>query len=99
MADRIAEFGPVERVEVEIAHPAGIEAAAQFGGDGRGDELARGGQVVEPIEQRHHPRGNRGDARSEEHTSELQSLMRISYAVICLKKKNIQTHTITTTPR
>src|SRR3546814_3868837 len=32
--------------------------------------------------------------RSEEHTSELQSLMRISYAVFCLKKKNI--HTIPT---
>src|SRR3546814_8475886 len=30
--------------------------------------------------------------RSEEHTSELQSLMRISYAVFCLKKKN-NTHT------
>src|SRR3546814_2406555 len=29
--------------------------------------------------------------RSEEHTSELQSLMRISYAVFCLKKKNIHT--------
>src|SRR3546814_3883428 len=29
-------------------------------------------------------------ARSEEHTSELQSLMRISYAVFCLKKKNTQ---------
>src|SRR3546814_6215558 len=29
-----------------------------------------------------------GGARSEEHTSELQSLMRISYAVFCLKKKN-----------
>src|SRR3546814_2403466 len=28
------------------------------------------------------------DLRSEEHTSELQSLMRISYAVLCLKKKN-----------
>src|SRR3546814_6717093 len=28
------------------------------------------------------------DDRSEEHTSELQSLMRISYAVFCLKKKN-----------
>src|SRR3546814_12235845 len=28
------------------------------------------------------------DERSEEHTSELQSLMRISYAVFCLKKKN-----------
>src|SRR3546814_5793840 len=36
--------------------------------------------------------GRRGDARSEEHTSELQSLMRISYAVFCLKKKNIITH-------
>src|SRR3546814_9685540 len=31
-------------------------------------------------------------ARSEEHTSELQSLMRISYAVFCLKKKNIHYH-------
>src|SRR3546814_1976142 len=30
--------------------------------------------------------------RSEEHTSELQSLMRISYAVFCLKKKKKQTH-------
>src|SRR3546814_2596484 len=30
------------------------------------------------------------EPRSEEHTSELQSLMRISYAVFCLKKKNIQ---------
>src|SRR3546814_1902938 len=38
-------------------------------------------------------------ARSEEHTSELQSLMRISYAVFCLKKKNnkhMQTQTCTT---
>src|SRR3546814_4655128 len=32
------------------------------------------------------------DSRSEEHTSELQSLMRISYAVFCLKKKKT-THT------
>src|SRR3546814_351754 len=31
------------------------------------------------------------DGRSEEHTSELQSLMRISYAVFCLKKKISQT--------
>src|SRR3546814_3139995 len=30
--------------------------------------------------------------RSEEHTSELQSLMRISYAVFCLKKKKTNTH-------
>src|SRR3546814_2157428 len=31
--------------------------------------------------------GTRHEGRSEEHTSELQSLMRISYAVFCLKKK------------
>src|SRR3546814_7301125 len=37
-------------------------------------------------------------SRSEEHTSELQSLMRISYAVFCLKKKNISHHTHTLTP-
>src|SRR3546814_2662583 len=35
--------------------------------------------------------GNSAD-RSEEHTSELQSLMRISYAVFCLKKKKYKTH-------
>src|SRR3546814_7924263 len=34
--------------------------------------------------------------RSEEHTSELQSLMRISYAVFCLKKKNTQQEHTTT---
>src|SRR3546814_5899904 len=33
-----------------------------------------------------------GTARSEEHTSELQSLMRISYAVLCLKKKKYTKH-------
>src|SRR3546814_1052376 len=32
--------------------------------------------------------------RSEEHTSELQSLMRISYAVFCLKKKILKQHTL-----
>src|SRR3546814_6575628 len=32
--------------------------------------------------------------RSEEHTSELQSLMRISYAVFCLKNKNPNTHIV-----
>src|SRR3546814_19226882 len=34
--------------------------------------------------------------RSEEHTSELQSLMRISYAVFCLKKKNTRTRSART---
>src|SRR3546814_19788890 len=40
------------------------------------------------------------EARSEEHTSELQSLMRISYAVFCLKKKNkLRDIELTLTPR
>src|SRR3546814_1484764 len=37
----------------------------------------------------------RQDRRSEEHTSELQSLMRISYAVFCLKKKKIEVYNTT----
>src|SRR3546814_4095755 len=44
-------------------------------------------------------RAARGWARSEEHTSELQSLMRISYAVFCLKKKKKQQQTHTSTQR
>src|SRR3546814_3141558 len=52
------------------------------GGGGRGD--AGGKQQTTD----RHPRAR----RSEEHTSELQSLMRISYAVFCLKKKKKQQH-------
>src|SRR3546814_1733020 len=58
------------------------------------------GHPQRPAEaQRPWPPGEAG-ARSEEHTSELQSLMRISYAVFCLKKKNnIEEHINTNTPR
>src|SRR3546814_1918335 len=42
------------------------------------------------------PRKRRRATRSEEHTSELQSLMRISYAVFCLKKKKTTTYTTLT---
>src|SRR3546814_5720031 len=45
------------------------------------DRLHRYGSRLE------RPQGRARDERSEEHTSELQSLMRISYAVFCLKKK------------
>src|SRR3546814_20901927 len=50
------------------------------GGDRGGQARARMGGVLAQA-----PRLRQG--RSEEHTSELQSLMRISYAVFCLKKK------------
>src|SRR3546814_10263963 len=57
---------------------------------------ASGRPPAEPFFQRNHLPG-RADrlhlARSEEHTSELQSLMRISYAVFCLKQKKCTTYT------
>src|SRR3546814_2770110 len=56
------------------------KAAIRINGDDRGDRHALfkiAGRRVERFAE-----------RSEEHTSELQSLMRISYAVFCLKKKN-----------
>src|SRR3546814_5289570 len=53
--------------------------------------IARIGEIDEIDAFHHAPIGDvqAGNDRSEEHTSELQSLMRISYAVFCLKKKNI----------
>src|SRR3546814_10080797 len=60
----------------------------------RGDARDRGGALAErravAPDAALHRRG-RPSPRSEEHTSELQSLMRISYAVFCLKKKTIYT--------
>src|SRR3546814_6665859 len=65
-----------------------------------GDDLA---ERRDPVLQRHYSAaagmaagsagGSSPISRSEEHTSELQSLMRISYAVFCLKNKNVQTTT------
>src|SRR3546814_4002675 len=46
-------------------------------------------QKILPFTQTLEPYDSSGN-RSEEHTSELQSLMRISYAVFCLKKKNTE---------
>src|SRR3546814_8035352 len=51
--------------------------------------VERGQRLVDGAERAHAAAAvvGRREARSEEHTSELQSLMRISYAVFCLKKK------------
>src|SRR3546814_5116456 len=49
--------------------------------------LARAGAADLGLDYRHRRVLRRRPVRSEEHTSELQSLMRISYAVFCLKKK------------
>src|SRR3546814_3116059 len=58
-----------------------------------GPGTGAGGRARRPGRRARCPGGDRaGDDRSEEHTSELQSLMRISYAVFCLKKKNYTTY-------
>src|SRR3546814_2511208 len=64
--------------------------AAEGGGGGRHQE----DEETDRVEEAGEHRGDSGDEiiRSEEHTSELQSLMRISYAVFCLKKKTKKTH-------
>src|SRR3546814_5960861 len=78
------EFGAARprRGALELA-AGGHDVAAARGADGGGDP-----GLENQIAERAHP------LRSEEHTSELQSLMRISYAVFCLKntKPNIQHH-------
>src|SRR3546814_6601139 len=88
-------------------HPHGVDVA-QAGSRGEGvGEVQVGGVGVAAEHGRHSPLGPAGggllqlglgehaDAhpRSEEHTSELQSLMRISYAGFCLKKKKNKQHT------
>src|SRR3546814_9936532 len=66
-----------------------VRFAARSHGAGKGD--ATPGQLETPGANRHAGETSRDGllgSRSEEHTSELQSLMRTSYAVFCLKKKN-----------
>src|SRR3546814_5713863 len=90
----------VERELLELADPGDPTLAEgqqpggrQEGVHGRAQEVGRGAAalgsdldeaiIFAPVE------ADRA-VRSEEHTSELQSLMRISYAVFCLKKKNTE---------
>src|SRR5437762_4749369 len=51
VTDRVAQLRAIERVEVEVADAAGIELPAQLGSHRGGDQLARGGKVVEPFEE------------------------------------------------
>src|SRR3546814_2634475 len=73
---------PVDHVAPGVIH---LGEPGDEGHHGADLDLAPGGEPATDAQRR-------GDAeRSEEHTSELQSLMRISYAVFCLKKKKNKT--------
>src|SRR3546814_8952913 len=86
--------------------PGGLRNLPDFGAgnlDGGKTQLFEPGAALnwrhDPVPVRipgnEHFRESNQLSRSEEHTSELQSLMRISYAVFCLKKKKRKTQTNT----
>src|SRR3546814_1671632 len=99
-------MAPVDAAETvgQIAAKPGADDPRDANGDAEHQSGLSRAEAVRALEQDQRPKilaigeeGNKRSAdRSEEHTSELQSLMRISYAVFCLKKKNKskkQTHT------
>src|SRR3546814_2296661 len=85
LAGRIVEGGS-RLLQKHVQLRAGVSSAVRLSAPGR--RGVGGEQAVERI------RGLAGVGnRSEEHTSELPSLMRISYAVFCLQKQHRSTHT------
>src|SRR3546814_10857136 len=93
-SDRRDVSPPSRRAASPVPHwPMGSAAPDRMRGTGCCSSIARSAMGSE-----RHPdrpgrrRGGGGGRRSEEHTSELQSLMRISYAVFCLKKKSSLHH-------
>src|SRR3546814_8653254 len=95
----------IDRGRLVIAGTISEQAAAELGADPaldpdreaegrRHDQQREHRRQREPADHGDAHRGAPAIVRSEEHTSELQSLMRISYAVFCLKKTT-QKHTAT----
>src|SRR3546814_7981326 len=82
---RLVLLGRTAAPAAETADTQAFADAAQLKSGLLKQALARG-EKPKPVE----------IERSEEHTSELQSLMRISYAVFCLKKKTEQLKTLQT---
>src|SRR3546814_9224413 len=90
-------FRSIDRIRIGCPRPAEQRHIAGIGGHGHGrTRVSRDLQRILAACRQGKGSGENenGDAkrhwRSEEHTSELQSLMRISYAVFCLKKKKKQ---------
>src|SRR3546814_2615946 len=99
--DTLFPYTTLFRSRAQRGHPGGVGGRGGprlRGGGGRGaatgrtrlqrDQANRNAGAGDPV--RHQRSGQLDGTRSEEHTSELQSLMRISYAVFCLKKKKIK---------
>src|SRR3546814_9629894 len=95
IAARSARFGvPIQKLGVTMPYPE-LGAFLELVGRATLLEILLEGRVFdadEALAKRLVSRVVDDAERSEEHTSELQSLMRISYAVFCLKKKKTQIH-------
>src|SRR3546814_1114504 len=92
-AGRAEEGCQIKRI-VEHENPRGRNRSAErthlldedVVGAGAHQQGHKGNPGIRALPTDHHQRGPARSGRSEEHTSELQSLMRISYADFCLKK-------------
>src|SRR3546814_3727312 len=88
----IADEKPVKvTTELPAAVYRDLVAYAEIHGRETGQPVAHPDRLIAPMIERFIATDRGFAPRSEEHTSELQSLMRISYAVFCLKKKKQQT--------
>src|SRR3546814_2709857 len=92
--DRRRRLARQRRAKLALFHRRRVGALRAAGSDA----AARGGRTKDhlPRVRTRIARRRTRDRRSEEHTSELQSLMRISYAVFCLEKKNRLTDSVVT---
>src|SRR3546814_3201487 len=90
--DTLFPYTPLFRSLLHLLHHrvgiVGQVDAAHVRRVGLGHLRAAVAQAHDPRRARRDDRFGQGEDRSEEHTSELQSLMRTSYAVFCLKKKS-----------
>src|SRR3546814_2844445 len=88
-------LGHAPPIGAELAEIGDHDQSVEHRDAEQGDKAHRGGnrQTFSRSPERDDPADHGEGDRSEEHTSELQSLMRISYAVFCLKKKKNTTMT------
>src|SRR3546814_3129167 len=89
--------GAIHKSQSDDGHPVGAQQERAFADPARGGNHRRRVPGRKCLHHGDAPPAGGDRRRSEEHTSELQSLMRISYAVFCLKKKNKNKKTTTRT--
>src|SRR3546814_8845511 len=88
-SDLASRSAPVESLRLDSGDGKQFISCSSTYDKGRGGRIA----IIRPAGSGAGAKGEQFELRSEEHTSELQSLMRISYAVFCLKKKKLTDYT------